>query len=82
MILKKTNTQENIRGAWITGHEIHQMRNYVSREIKNERNPQQNEPNNADVAIESEHNNNNNNNNDDDDNNKNFNVGSTNMQYG
>ena len=60
------------------------MRNYVSREIKNERNPQQNEPNNAGVAIESEHNNNNNNNNnnDDDDNNKNFNVGSTNMQYG
>ena len=65
------------------------MRNYVSREIKNERNPQQNEPSNADVAIESEHNNNNNNNNsnnnnnnDDDNNNKNINVGSTNMQYG
>ena len=31
------------------------MRNDVSVEIENERNPQQNEPNNVDVAIESEH---------------------------
>ena len=31
------------------------MRNDVSVEIENERNPQQNEPNNADVAIEGEH---------------------------
>ena len=36
-------------------HEIHQLRNNVSREIENERNPQQNELNNADVAIEGEH---------------------------
>ena len=53
--MKKANTQENIRGAWITRHEIHQLRNDVSREIKNEKNPQQNERNNADVAIEGEH---------------------------
>ena len=53
--MKKANTQENIRGAWITRHEIHQLRNDVSREIKNEKNPQQNESNNADVAIEGEH---------------------------
>ena len=33
-------------------HEIHQLRNDVSREIENEKNPQQNELNNADVAIE------------------------------
>ena len=33
-------------------YEIHQLRNDVSKEIKNERNPQQNELNNADVAIE------------------------------
>ena len=52
--MKKTNTQENIRGAWITQHEINQVRNNVSREIENERNLQQNEPNNADVAIEGE----------------------------
>ena len=55
VIMKKVNTQENIRGAWIMRHEIHQLRNDVSREIENERNPQQNELNNADVAIESEH---------------------------
>ena len=55
VIMKKANTQENIRGAWITRHEIHQLRNDVSREIKNEKNPQQNESNNADVAIEGEH---------------------------
>ena len=36
-------------------HEIHQLRKDVLREIKNERNPQQNELNNADVAIEGEH---------------------------
>ena len=36
-------------------HEIHQLRNDVSREIENERNPQQNEPNNADGVIEGEH---------------------------
>ena len=48
--MKKANTQENVRGAWITRHEIHQLRKDVSREI--ERNPQQNELNNADVAIE------------------------------
>ena len=36
-------------------HEVHQSRNNVSREIKNERSPLQNEPNNADVAIEGEH---------------------------
>ena len=53
--MKKANTQENIRGAWITRHEIHQLKNDVSREIENERNPQQNELNNADVAIEGEH---------------------------
>ena len=53
--MKKANTQENIRGAWITRHEIHQLKNDVSRETENERNPQQNELNNADVAIESEH---------------------------
>ena len=52
MIKKKANTQENVRGAWITRHEIHQLRKDVSREIENERNPQQNELNNADVAIE------------------------------
>ena len=55
VIMKKANTQENIRGAWITRHEIHQLRNDVSRETENERNPQQNELNNADVAIEGEH---------------------------
>ena len=55
MIIKKVNTQENIRGASIMRHEIHQLRNDVSREIDNERNPQQNEPNNAYVAIEGEH---------------------------
>ena len=53
--MKKANTQENIRGAWITRHEIHQLRKDVSREIENEKNRQQKEPNNADVAIESEH---------------------------
>ena len=53
--MKKANTQENIRGAWITRHEIHQLRNDVSRKIENERNPQQNELNNADVVIEGEH---------------------------
>ena len=52
--MKKANTQENVRGAWITRHEIHQLRKYVSREIENDRNPQQNELNNADVAIEGE----------------------------
>ena len=57
VIMKNANTQENIRGAWITWHEIHQLRNNVSREIENERNPQQNELNNADVAIEGEHSN-------------------------
>ena len=36
-------------------HEIHQLRNNVSREIENERNPQQNQLSNADVAIEGEH---------------------------
>ena len=41
-------------GAWITRHEIHQLRNDVSREIENERNPQENKPNNADVATEGE----------------------------
>ena len=50
--MKKANTQEKVRGAWITRHEIHQLRKDVSREIENERNPQQNELNNADVAIE------------------------------
>ena len=55
VIMKKANTQENIRGGWITQHEIHQLRNDVSREIENDRNPQQNEPNNADVVIEGEH---------------------------
>ena len=52
--MKKANTEEN-RGAWITPHEIHQLRNDVSREIENERNPQQNKFNNADVAIKDEH---------------------------
>ena len=52
VIMKKTNTQENIRGAWITRHEINQLKNDVSMDIENERNPQQNKPNNADVAIE------------------------------
>ena len=50
--MKKANTQEKVRGAWITRHEIHQLRKDVSREIENERNPQQNELSNADVAIE------------------------------
>ena len=54
VIMKKTNTQENIRGAWITQYEINQVRNEVSREIENERNLQQNEAKNADVAIEGE----------------------------
>ena len=54
VIIKKANTQEKIRGAWITRYEIHQLRNDVSREIENEKNPQQNELNNADVAIEGE----------------------------
>ena len=54
---KKANTEENIRGAWITRLEIDQLGNDVSREIENERNPQQNELNNADVAIEGEHSN-------------------------
>ena len=53
--MKKANTQENIKGAWITQHKIHQLRNDVSREIENDRNPQQNEPNNADGVIEGEH---------------------------
>ena len=53
--MKKPNTQENIRGAWITLLEIHQLRNDVSSEIENERNPQQNELNNAGFAIEDEH---------------------------
>ena len=53
--MKKANTQENIRGVWITRDEIHQLRNDISREIENKRNPQQNEPSNADVAIEGEH---------------------------
>ena len=52
---EKANTQENIWGAWITRHEIHQLRNDVPRAIENERNPQQNELSNADVAIEGEH---------------------------
>ena len=55
VIMKKGNTQENIRSASITWYEIHQLRNDVSREIENKRNPQQNELNNADVAIEGEH---------------------------
>ena len=55
MIIKKVNTQENIRGASIMRHEIHQLRNDVSRKIDNKRNPQQNEPNNAYVATEGEH---------------------------
>ena len=55
VITKKANTQENIRRAWITRLEIHQLRNDVSREIENERNPQQNELNNAGFAIEDEH---------------------------
>ena len=55
VIMKKANTQENITGAWITRHEIHQLRNDVSRETENERNLQQNELNNADIAIEGEH---------------------------
>ena len=50
--MKKVNTQENIRGAWIKRYEIHQLRNDVSREIEYEKNPQQNELNNADVVIE------------------------------
>ena len=50
--MKKANTQENIRGAWITRHEINQLKNDVSMDIENERNPQQNKPNDADVAIE------------------------------
>ena len=53
--MKKANTQENIRGAWITRRQIHQLRNDVSKKIENERNPQQNELNNADVVIEGEH---------------------------
>ena len=53
--MKKAKTQENIRGAWITRLEIHQLRNDVSREIENDRNSQQKELNNADVAIEGEH---------------------------
>ena len=53
VIMKKANTQENIRGAWITRHEINQLKNDVSMDIENERNPQQNKPSNADVAIES-----------------------------
>ena len=52
---EKANTQENIWGARITRHEIHQLRNDVPRAIESERNPQQNELNNADVAIEGEH---------------------------
>ena len=52
VIMKKANTQENIRGAWITRHEINQLKNDVSMDIENERNPQQNKPNDADVAIE------------------------------
>ena len=36
-------------------HKIHQLRNDVSREIENERNPQQNEPNNTYGVIEGEH---------------------------
>ena len=55
VIMIRANTQENIRGAWITRNEIHQLRNDVSREIENERNLQQNEPNNADEVIECEH---------------------------
>ena len=53
--LEKANTQESIRDVWIMQHEVHQSRNNVSREIKNERSPLQNEPNNADVVIEGEH---------------------------
>ena len=52
--MKKAKTQENIRGVWITRLEIHQLRNDVSREIENDRNSQQNELNNVDVAIEGE----------------------------
>ena len=55
VIMRKANTQENIRGAWITWQEIHQLRNDVSRETENERNLQQNELNNADVAIVGKH---------------------------
>ena len=35
--------------------EMHQLRNDVSKETVNERNPQQNEPDNADVAVEGEY---------------------------
>ena len=52
---EKSKHWKNIRGAWITRHEIHQLRNDVSSEIENERNPQQNKLNNADVAIKGEH---------------------------
>ena len=45
---------DNVRGAWITRYEIHKLRNNASREIENERNTQQDEFNNADVAIEGE----------------------------
>ena len=34
VIMKKANTQENIRVAWIMQHEIHQLRNDVSKECQ------------------------------------------------
>ena len=54
MIMKKANTQENVRGSLIARLEIYQLRKNVSREIENKRNPQQNESNNTDVVIEGE----------------------------
>lgn len=51
----KESSHKNIRGAWLTWHQIHQLRNDVTREIANERHPQQKQPNNAHVAIEDEH---------------------------
>ena len=53
-IRKKAKTQGNIRSAWITRHEIHQLRNHVSRENENER-KKKNDLNNADVAIKGGH---------------------------
>ena len=39
MKMKKANTQENIRGTWITRYDIHQLRKDASRETENEKNP-------------------------------------------
>ena len=52
---KSKHSRKYSRGAWIMRHEIHQLRKDVSREIENERNPQQNDLNMLTYLIISYH---------------------------